>query len=119
MKKNKLIVIILYIAIVAAILWMVLGIFDIGKSNLTESQMMELFNEEQVQSFVVKDHTITLYLKNPYQGNTRLTTELADVDAFRQEMSDLLKEQIASGALGAMISGRKASGLLLNWSFHC
>ena len=99
MKKNKLIVIILYIAIVAAILWMVLGIFDIGKSNLTESQMMELFNEEQVQSFVVKDHTITLYLKNPYQGNTRLTTELADVDAFRQEMSDLLKEQIASGAL--------------------
>ena len=99
MKKNKPIVIILYIAIVAAILWMVLGIFDIGKSNLTESQMMELFRKEQVQSFVVKDHTITLFLKNPYQGNTRLTTELADVDAFRQEMSDLLKEQTASGVL--------------------
>ena len=98
-KNNKPIVIILYIAIVALLLWMVLGVFDIGGNDLTESQMIELFRDEQVESFVVKDHTITLFLHNPYQGETRLTTELADVDAFRHEMSDLLKSQTESGVL--------------------
>ena len=99
MKKNKPIVIVLYIAIVALLLWMVLGIFDIGGNDLTESQMLELFRKEQVHSFVVKDHTITLNLHSPYQGKTRLTTELADVDAFRLEMSELLHEQTESGIL--------------------
>ena len=99
MKKNKPIVIVLYVAIVALLLWMVLGVFDIGGKTLTESQMLELFRKEQVESFVVKDHTITLYLHNPYQGETKVTTELADVDAFRQEISQLLKEQTESGVL--------------------
>ncbi len=99
MKKNKPIVVVLYIAIFALLLWMVLSIFDIGGNDLTEFQMMELFRKEQVHSFVVKDHTISLQLHNPYNGKTRLTAELADVDAFRQEMSQLLKEQTASGVL--------------------
>ena len=99
MKKNKPIVVVIYIAIFALLLWMVLGIFDIGGNDLTEFQMMELFRKEQVHSFVVKDHTISLQLHNPYNGKTRLTTELADVDAFRQEMSQLLKEQTESGVL--------------------
>ena len=99
MKKNKPIVVVLYIAIFALLLWMVLSVFDIGRNDLTEFQMMELFRKEQVHSFVVKDHTISLQLHNPYNGKTRLTAELADVEAFRQEMSQLLKEQTASGVL--------------------
>ena len=98
-KKNKPIVIILYIAIVGLLLWLALGVFDIGGNPLTESQIVELFRKEQVESFVVKDHTITLYLHNPYEGETRVTTELADVDAFRHEMSELLMEQTDSGVL--------------------
>ena len=99
MKNNKPIVIVLYVAIVALLLWMVLGVFDIGGNDLTESQVLELFRNEQVQSFVVKDHSITLNLHEPYKGETRLTTELADVEIFRQEVSELLKEQSEAGIL--------------------
>lgn len=60
---------------------------------------MELFRNEQVKSFVVKDQTITLQLHKPYEGETRLTADLADVNVFRQELSELLKEQTESGVL--------------------
>ena len=99
MKKNKPIVVILYMAIVGLLLWMALGVFDIGGSDLTESQVMELFRKEQVQSFEVNKQTIDLQLNKPYDGKTRLTAELADVDAFRQEVSELLKEQSEAGIL--------------------
>ena len=99
MKKNKPIVIVLYVAIVALLLWVVLGVFNLSGHDVTESQLMELFRKEQVHSFVVKDGSITLQLHEPYEGKTRLTTELADVDAFRQEMSELLREQTESGVL--------------------
>ena len=99
MKKNKPIVIVLYVAIVALLLWLVLGVFNLSGHDVTESQLMELFRKEQVHSFVVKDGSITLQLHEPYEGKTRLTTELADVDAFRQEMSELLREQTESGVL--------------------
>ena len=62
MKKNKPFVIVLYIAIVGFLLWLALGIFDIGSNDLTEAQLMGLFRKEQVHSFVVKDGTITLQL---------------------------------------------------------
>ena len=99
MKKNKPIVIVLYVAIVALLLWLVLGVFNLSGHDVTESQLMELFRKEQVHSFVVKDGSITLQLHEPYEGKTRLTTELADVDAFRQELSELLREQTESGVL--------------------
>ena len=98
-KRKKPFGVILYIAVVALLLWSVLGIFDIGGSDLTESQVIDLFRKEQVKSFEVKDHNITLKLHNPYQGKTSVTTELADVSAFRQEVSEMLKTQSESGVL--------------------
>ena len=98
-KKKSPFGIILYIAIVSLLLWTVLGVFDMGGNELTESQLLDLFRREQVQSFEVQDHSITLNLHNPYQGKNSLTTELADVNAFRQEVSELLKAQTESGVL--------------------
>ena len=89
----------LYIVVVALLLWSVLGIFDIGGSDLTESQVIDLFRKEQVKSFEVEDHTITLKLHNPYDGKTTVTAELADVSAFRQDVSQMLKAQRESGVL--------------------
>ena len=87
MKKRKSpLGIVLYIAIVSLLLWSVLGIFDMGGNELTESQLLELFRKEQVQSFEVQDHTITVNLHNPYQGKNTLTTDLADVNAFTEKL---------------------------------
>ena len=97
MKKNKPFGVIFYIVIVALLLWMVLGIFDIGGSNLTESQIVEYFRNGEVKSFEVKDGRITLEFHNP--ETKKVTADLADVTAFRQEMSDLIKEQSEAGIL--------------------
>lgn len=63
------------------------------------SQVVELFRNEQVSSFTVKGDTITMQLSAPYQGKTQVSTKLAQVEAFRQEMKDLLEEQSAKGIL--------------------
>ena len=97
MKKNKPFGVIFYIVIVALLLWMVLGFFDIGGSDLTESQIVEYFRNEEVKSFKVKDGTITLEFHKPDQK--KVSAELADVNAFRQEMSELIKTQSESGIL--------------------
>ena len=98
-KNNKPFAVVLYIAIVGLLLWFVLSVFNTGGNDLTEAQVLGLFRQEQVHSFVVKGKTITLQLHDPYEGKTRLTTELADVNAFRQEVSELLKEQTEAGIL--------------------
>ena len=41
-------------------------------SSLSYSQVVELFRQEQVKSFVVSDNTIQLELHNPYNGETRV-----------------------------------------------
>ena len=99
MKKNKPFGVIFYVVIVALLLWLVLGIFDLGGSDLTESQIMECFRNNQVKSFVVKDGTITMELHQPIDDKSKVKGELADVNAFRQEVSELLKEQTESGIL--------------------
>ncbi len=98
MKSRKPLVIILYLLILGLILSFVIGLFDAG-DHLTESQISRLFRNEQVKSFVVKDGQITLLLHTPYGGKTKLTTDLADVDAFRAEMMPTIQAQHEAGTL--------------------
>ena len=98
MKKQKPFVLFLYLAILALLFAWVLGLF--GKGNgLTDSQMMDLFQKGQVKSFVVEDGTITMQLHNPYKGEQKVSAKLANVDAFREEMWELIQTQYAEGTL--------------------
>ncbi len=99
MKNRKTFNILLYLTILALIFSWVLKIFDFSSRGLTDSQVLQLFEAEQVRSFVVQDQTITLYLYSPYDGNTTVTAPLADPDGFRQQMWDTLEAQTASGVL--------------------
>ena len=99
MKKNKPLVVILYFVAVVVILSLVLGFFGFGGSDLTESQVAELFRDKQVKSFIVKGDTITMNLRVPYNEKLKLTAKLADVDAFRQEMWPTIEAQSAEGTL--------------------
>ena len=72
----------------------------VPKTNaIPYSEVVELFQQEQVKSFTVKENTITLELRTPYNGKTQIQTELAQPESFRQEMEELFKEQYASGVL--------------------
>ena len=72
----------------------------VPKTNaIPYSEVVGLFQQEQVKSFTVKGNTITLELRTPYNGKTQIQTERAQPESFRQEMEELLKEQYASGVL--------------------
>ena len=99
MKNRKTIVIIIYIALLALIFSWVFGLFDGLGSSAPYSDVVALFHNRQVKSFVVSEQEITMNLYAPYNGSTTLTTALADVDSFRQEMGALIEEQHKDGIL--------------------
>ncbi len=99
MKKRNSVPIIVYLVILALLCWLAFSLFAPVGNDLAYSEVVKLFETEQVKSFVVAEDTIYLELKNPYKGETNLTTGLADVELFRQEMGTLLQEQYAAGIL--------------------
>ena len=99
MKKPRIISIIIYVALLATAFSWAFGLFGGGTDSLSYSQVVELFQKEQVKSFVVSEQTISLELRNPYNGETELRCPLADPESFRQEMMSLLQQQKAAGIL--------------------
>ena len=99
MKKQSLFGVIVYLAILAALCGWLLNLFSGGRGDLTYSQVVELFQNEQVKSFTVQEDTIYLELHSSYNGKTELMANLADSESFRAEMWALMQEQKAAGIL--------------------
>ena len=99
MKKRNLLPVLIYLIVMVLLMTWLSGGFGGSRDGLTYSQILELFRQEQVKSFVVEEQTIILELHNPYQGETELSCNLADPEQFRQEMSALLQTQLESGVL--------------------
>lgn len=111
MKNRKVIGIVIYVAILAlAFSWM-LGLFDSRGDDLPYSQVIALFQNQQVKSFVVEGETIRLELHTPYNEKTTLTTTLADPEGFRQDMWTTLQVQSQLGVLESydFVAGEKTS----------
>ncbi len=99
MKNRKIITVILYVVILAlAFSWM-LGLFSPKLDNITYSEVIALFENKQVKSFVVDGDVIELHLHTAYKDQYILTTKLADPEGFRQDMWLTLLTQTADGTL--------------------
>ena len=98
MRNRKSIVVILYLIVLAVVFSWVFGLFG-ARGGLTESQVVRLFRDEQVKSFVVEENIITMKLHQPYNEKETVSCELADVAAFRAEMADTIRIQSESGIL--------------------
>ena len=99
MRKNRLFTVVLYVVIlVVAFSWM-LGLFGGSGDDLTYSQVISQFRQENVRSFVIKDSSIYLVLREALNGKTSLVAPMADPDGFRQDMWELLQAQTQSGVL--------------------
>lgn len=99
MKKPINLTPILYVTVLVMIFSLIIGIFAGKTDDLPYSQIVQLFRNEQVKSFVVDGDTITLELHSAYNGKKQLRAELADPNGFRQEMWELLQSQTESGKL--------------------
>ena len=99
MRKPKVLSVMIYLALLTLVFSWVFGLFSDGTDGLSYSQIVELFQKEQVKRFVVSEQTIILSLHNPYNGETELTCSLSDPESFRAEMGELLRAQLESGVL--------------------
>ena len=101
MKKRSFISVLIYVAVIAIALTWLVGIFGLGTSDLTYSQVVELFEKQQVKEFAVEDDKIYLVLHEPLNGETKLVATLANVESFRSEMWETIQAQRQEGILEA------------------
>lgn len=99
MKKRSFIPVLVYLVVLVLLFSWMTGVFGSGTDDLSYSQVVQLFRQEQVKSFTVQDQQIKLTLHEAYNGKTKLTCKLADVEIFRMEMQSLLQEQTDKGIL--------------------
>lgn len=99
MNNRRMIPLVVYVAALVLVFSWVSSLAVPKTNAIPYSEVVELFRQEQVKSFTVKENTITLELRTPYNGKTQIQTELAQPESFRQEMEELFKEQYASGVL--------------------
>ena len=90
---------IIYILALMLFLSWGMGAFGGRTDDLSYSDIVTLFENEQVKSFVVSENIIELELHTPLAGKTELRQRLADPESFRAEMMDLLRDQKERGIL--------------------
>jgi len=99
LNKRKIITVIVYALILVLALSWLLGAFGSSRGNLAYSELVTLFQNEQVESFLVEGETIQLMLNTPYEGKTKVTAVLANPESFRQEMWQTIQTQSEKGVL--------------------
>ena len=100
MRRQKAAGLILYIVPVILIMFLISWVFGrFTPKGLPYSQVLTLFEEEQVRSFGVRDNILTMILREPVNGSTEQISYLASTEAFRQDLDGLLQQQRASGVL--------------------
>lgn len=67
--------------------------------EITYSEVIELFESEQVESFGTLGTELELHLREPYEGSKVIKTELASVGFFREDLGELIKQQKSDGIL--------------------
>ena len=63
------------------------------------SEVVDLFESEQVKSFEIKDDTVTMELRAPYKGNSEVFSEIVNFSVFYSDLNDLVREQTKSGVI--------------------
>ncbi len=99
MNYKKLIPTVLYLAVLFLVLSWASGLMSSTVSSVPYSQVVDLLEQKQVKSFVIRDNSITLELNTPVGGKTELKANLADRDLFFRENGDLIREQTEKGVL--------------------
>ena len=99
MKNRKLFPVLVYLLALYLLMNWATGGFGRKHTSLSHNQIVELFQEEQVKSFIIEGNEIELKLHGTYDGKTTLLCKLGNPDYFRDQMTPLLQEQIESGVL--------------------
>ena len=100
-KQGRSIAPFIYLLVLLAVFSWALNAFGPKTNTIPYSQLVELFQNEQVSQFLVEGNTITLILRSPINGKNTITSGLADPEGFRSQMQSLFDRQMKSGVLTA------------------
>lgn len=98
-KQGRSIAPFIYLLVLLAVFSWALNAFGQKTNTIPYSQLVELFQQEQVSQFLVEGNSITLVLRTPINGKNTITSGLADPEGFRSQMQSLFDEQTESGVL--------------------
>ena len=68
-------------------------------ASVPYSQMVELFQTEQVSSFTVQNNVVTMELKSEVDGKKEASCAISDFTAFYEDLNPLVQAQKKSGVL--------------------
>ena len=68
-------------------------------ASVPYSQMVELFQSEQVSSFTVQNNVVTMELKSEVDGKKEASCAISDFTAFYEDLNPLVQAQKKSGVL--------------------
>ena len=105
MKNRRTSPFLIYIIAMFLIMSWVSGLFGDGTDDLTYSEVVNLFWDEQVKSFEVQDDIIAMELHTPYEGKSSLTVSIGNADQFREELNETYTNQ-------------KLRGIIESYHFH-
>ena len=75
------------------------GGFGMRTTKLSHTQLIDLFEAEQVKSFVIQGSKIELTLNGTYEGKEKILCELGDPEYFLAQTEELRAAQMESGIL--------------------
>ena len=99
MKKRFNFSIIIYVALFVGLICLLIYWFQAGKEQLTYSEVLNLFYNEQVSEFELKGHTIKMELNTPYKEMQTVTANIADPEGFHNQCFSLWEAQREAGVL--------------------
>ena len=99
MKNRRMIPMLVYLILLALLMGWASGGFGAGVTKLSHAQIIDLFEAEQVKSFVIQGSRIELTLHGSYEGKNKILCNLGDPDYFLAQTEALRAEQQEAGIL--------------------
>ncbi|MBQ1410112.1 MAG: ATP-dependent zinc metalloprotease FtsH, partial [Oscillospiraceae bacterium] len=92
--------VIVYAVLVLLMLFALYKLYDASSAiDMKYSDVINLFQHEQVESFSIQSNTLEMKLREPFQGQTLVKYRLADFSLFYADLGDLIAEQLAADTL--------------------
>ena len=99
MKNRKIIPVLVYVVLLVILLsWLTDG-FGLGKDGLSHTQILALFEQEQVKSFVIQGNLMEMQLHGSYNGKTELLCNLGQPELLVSQLEQLWAAQREAGIL--------------------
>ena len=98
-QKNTLLPSLLFLVVVAALVLVVGRLSSAPAKQLSYSEVLDLFETEQVESFVLEGSTLTLTLRDADANTSSPYAKIGDTETFHKDLDALIAEQSAGGVL--------------------